>query len=69
MKEQQCTDDLVVNAAENTILVVQDEKKEVEKKCAKISRAKDGSSLDDEVDEFCLDCKRTFKVGLNLIFS
>ncbi|XP_023326991.1 RNA pseudouridylate synthase domain-containing protein 2 isoform X2 [Eurytemora carolleeae] len=54
IKEQQCTDDLVENAAETPIL-------EEEKKGAKISRAKDGSSLEDEVDEFCLDCKRTFK--------
>lgn len=61
IKEQQCTDDLVENAAETPIL-------EEEKKGAKISRAKDGSSLEDEVDEFCLDCKRTFKVGFILMF-
>ena len=61
IKEQQCTDDLVENAAENPI-------PEEEKKGVKISRAKDGSSLEDEVDEFCLDCKRTFKVGFILMF-
>ena len=66
IKEQQCTDDLVENAAENPI--PEKEKKEEEKKSVKISRAKDGSSLEDEVDVFCLDCKRTFKVGFILMF-